>query len=144
MAGHSPYTVVMRRDHPAAHLDRFSISEWLSYPHLVVSGHGDPRGSIDGIFDAGKGRRVAAVSPSLLHALELLQQSNLISTLPDLVLMATAASNLTSLPAPIKVKPVTLFLIRHRRSDHDPAVALVAEMIKASFGKAVGGERAPL
>jgi DNA-binding transcriptional LysR family regulator len=125
-----PYTVLMRHDHALASAERFDLDGWLAYPHVVVSGRGDPRGSVDAALTRiGRGRRVACVVPSFLHALELLSGTDLIATLPGGVMASAAAANLVSHPPPIALDPVELHLVRHRRSDMEAAVLLVADLI---------------
>jgi len=128
--GTYPYSVLMRRDHPAAAAESLDIECWLAYPHVIVSGHGDPRGSVDAVLRRmGRTRRIAVVTPTFLHAFELLCQSDLIGTFPSGVMTSTAAVHLTSRAVPIAIEPVSLHLVRHRRTDMDAAVSLVAELI---------------
>ncbi|MGK6316747.1 LysR substrate-binding domain-containing protein [Neorhizobium sp. DT-125] len=127
-----PYTVMMRRDHPAAAAERFDLDCWLAFPHVVVSGHGDRQGSIDAALTRiGRQRRVATVAPTFLHALELLCETDLLAAFPTGVMVGSAAARLTSRPVPIALEPVSLHLVRHSRTDMDTAVMLVAELIRA-------------
>ena len=130
--GTYPYTVVMRRDHPAAAVETFDLDCWLAFPHVVVSGRGDQRGSVDeALARIGRHRRVAAVAPTFLHALELLCDADLLAAFPTGVMACTAATRLTSRSVPITLEPVSLHLVRHSRTDMDPAVTLVAELVRA-------------
>jgi len=137
--GAYPYAVVMRRDHPAAAAEKFDLDCWLAFPHVVVSGRGDRQGSVDAPLAAiGRHRRVAAVVPSFLHALELLCETDLLAAFPTGVLECTAAARLTSRPPPITLEPVSLHLVRHSRTDMDPAVTLVAELVRALVPRLLG------
>lgn len=125
-----PYSVVMRNDHPLT--SAFDLDGWLAYPHVVVSGRGDPRGSVDAaLVRVGRARRVACVVPSFLHALEFVARTDLIATFPHEIMRTAAAAPLTSRPPPIALDPAELHLVRHRRSDGEAAVLLVAELIAA-------------
>lgn len=136
-----PYAVVMRRGHPAAAVDTFDVDGWLAYPHIVVSGRGDSQGSIDGaLAKIGRDRRVAMVTPTFLHALEVLCDSDLLGAFPTGLLGYTAADRLTSRPVPIHLDPVLLHLVRHRRSDMDPAVMLVADLVREVAPRLQGPE----
>lgn len=128
--GTYPYAVLIRRDHPAAAIESLDVDRWLAFSHVIVSGRGDPRGSIDAaLARIGRSRRVAVVAPTFLHALELLCHSDLIGTFPTGVMTSAAAAHLVSRVTPIAIEPVSLHLVRHRRTDMDPAVRLVAELI---------------
>ena len=130
--GAYPYAVVMRRDHPAAAVATFDLDAWLAFPHIVVSGRGDRQGSVDeALARIGRNRRVAAVAPTFLHALELLCDTDLLAAFPVGVMQSTAATRLTSRPVPLTLAPVSLNLVRHHRTDMDPAVMLVAELVRA-------------
>ena len=130
LLGRYPYTVLMRRGHPAASAEPLHLDRWLSLPHVVVSGRGDPRGSIDAALTRiGRTRRVAVVAPTFLHALELLCHTDLIGTFPAGVMASAAATLLTSCAPPVPIDAVELHLVRHRRTDMDAAVALVADLI---------------
>jgi len=139
--GTYPYTVVMRRDHPAAAVETFDLDCWLGFPHVVVSGRGDRQGSVDAaLARIGRHRRVGTVAPTFLHALELLCDTNLLAAFPTGVMACTAAERLTSRPVPVILEPVSLHLVRHHRTDMDPAVTLVAELVRAIAPRLCGQE----
>ena len=127
--GAYPYAVFMRNDHPAA-AGTLDVDGWLALPHIVVSGRGDPRGSLDAVLTRlGRSRRVAVVAPTFLHALELLCHSDLVGAFPTGIMAGAAAIQLTSRAVPVAIEPVALHLVRHRRTDTDAAVTLVAALI---------------
>ena len=135
------YAVVMRRDHPAATADTLDIDRWLAFPHVVVSGYGDPRGSVDAaLARVGRSRRVAVVAPPFRPARELLCHTDLVGAFPTPVMASTAAVQLTSRAVPVAVAPVSLHLVRHRRTDMDAVVGLVAELIGATAPRLVEQE----
>ncbi len=142
--GTYPYIVVMRRDHPAAAAETLDLDCWLAFPHVVVSGRGDRQGSVDAaLARIGRQRRVASVAPTFLHALELLCDTDLLAAFPTGVMVCTAAARLTSRPMPIVLEPVSLHLVRHHRTDTDPAVMLVAELVRAVAPRLSGQEAFP-
>ncbi|WP_224404747.1 LysR family transcriptional regulator [Afifella sp. IM 167] len=127
-----PYTVVMRREHPLAAAAKLDLDGWLAFPHVVVSGRGDKAGSVDApLARIGRQRRVATVAPTFLVALELLRETDLLGAFPAGVMVSAAAQHLTQRPVPITLEPVSLYLVRHGRTDMDPAVMLVSELIRA-------------
>ena len=131
LLGTYPYVIVMRRDHPAAAPATLDLDGWLSFPHIVVSGRGDRQGSVDGaLARIGRQRRVAAVAPTFLHALELLCHTDLLAAFPIGVMGSAAAARLTSRSVPLTLAPISLHLVRHRRTDMDPVVTLVADLVR--------------
>jgi DNA-binding transcriptional LysR family regulator len=140
--GTFPYAVFMRYDHPAAATDFLDVDRWLSLPHVVVSGRGEPRGSVDtALAHIGRSRRVAVVVPTFVHALELLCNSDLFGTFPTGVMTSTAAMRLVQRAVPVAIEPVSLHLVRHRRTDMDAAVRFVAELIATIAPRLAGQQR---
>ena len=128
--GAFPYAVTMRRDHPAA-AGVFDLDRWLAFSHVIVSGHGDHQGSVDAaLARIGRRRRVAAVVPGFLQALELLRRTDLLGAFPVAVMASSAGDHLLARPVPLPLEPVSLHLVRHRRTDTEPAVALVAQLLQ--------------
>ncbi len=131
LLGTYPYAIVMRCDHPAAAVETFDLDCWLAFPHIIVSGRGDRQGSVDeALARIGRHRRVAVVAPTFLHALELLCDTDLLAAFPAGVMESASAARLTSRPVPLALAPVSLHLVRHRRTDMDPAVTLVAKLVR--------------
>jgi DNA-binding transcriptional LysR family regulator len=131
----------MRREHPAAAAETFDLECWLAFPHVVVSGRGDRQTSVDAaLARIGRHRRVATVAPTFLHALEMLCDTDLLAAFPAGVMACTAAARLTSRPVPITLEPVSLHLVRHSRTDMDPAVTLIAELVRAGAPRLRGHE----
>ena len=132
------YAVVMRRDHPAA-AETFDLDRWLAFPHVVVSGTGNPQGSVEAaLARVGHHRRVATVAPTFLHALELLCGTDLLGTFPAAVMASCAGAQLTTRAVPVPIEPVVLHLVRHRRTDLDPAVMLGADLVRAASPQLCG------
>lgn len=123
------YRVVMRRSHPAA--EGFDLGQWLAYPHVLVSGRGDTRGTLDEVLaERGMQRRIGMVVPSFLVVPSLLDDSDLIAMLPSRCIPADDASPLVSFEPPLAVPGFPLHLAWHRRRDNDPAVQHVAVLIQ--------------
>lgn len=131
------YKVIMRKGHPAA--ADFSLARWLQFPHLLVSGQGEPRGPIDAVLSRrGLSRRVGAVVPTFLLALRFLEESDLIAALPTQMLPQKMGDQFVIVEPPIPIDPFPLYLIRHGRSDDDIAVRFVADVIAAQINPASG------
>jgi DNA-binding transcriptional LysR family regulator len=131
--GTYPYAVMMRQNHPAAAAETLDLDSWLAFSHVVVSGRGDRQGSVDAALALiGRHRRVSAVAPTFFHALELLCETDLLGTFPTGGMASKAAAQLTSRAVPVILEPVTLHLVRHRRTDHNLAVTFVADLVRAA------------
>ena len=122
------YVVAMRAGHPAA--ADFNLNNWLEYPHIIVSGRGYKRTSLDTeLARLGKSRRVGAVVPNFQVVPALLQGSDMIAMLPSRVVADFA--DLISLPPPMQVPGFTLHLAWHLRHEKDPVVRHVADILVA-------------
>ncbi|MCR6499723.1 LysR family transcriptional regulator [Shinella sp. CPCC 101442] len=126
------YVVAMRKNHPAA--GDFSFERWLDYPHILVSGRGDTRSSLDDqLATLGSVRRVGIVVPSFLMVAPLLDDSDLIAMMPAHTLPQDAQGRFHVAPPPIPVAGFPLHLAWHRRRDKDRAVQHVADVLRAVF-----------
>lgn len=124
------YMVAMRNDHPAA--QDFNLERWLNYPHIIVSSRGDLRGALDDTLALRwqRSRHVGVVLPSFLAARQLLENSDYLAMLPSRVLSSAANDRLRVLPPPIEVEGFALHMGWHARTDGDPAIQCVAELIR--------------
>lgn len=126
------YVVAMRRDHPAA--SGFDLDAWLEWPHIVVSGRGDPRSPVDARLAAmGLSRRVGLVVPSFQLVPGLLARTDFLALLPQSGFRWHEHGELVSFPPPIPVDGFPLHLAWHRRQTGDQAVVHVAATIKQVF-----------
>ena len=126
------YVVAMRKNHPAA--GDFSFERWLDYPHILVSGRGDTRSSLDDqLATLGSVRRVGIVVPSFLMVAPLLDDSDLIAMMPAHTLPQDAQGRFHVAPPPIPVAGFPLHLAWHRRRDKDRAVQHVADVLRGVF-----------
>ncbi|CAM3211308.1 LysR family transcriptional regulator [Vibrio neptunius] len=117
------FTCVMRPEHPLA--DRFlSLEDFCGADHLLVSLSGDPSGAVDSTLALkGLQRRVAMTVNSFSGAMDLLEESNLISVLPFTVASKSIEKGrLVQKPMPITVPPPTISIAWHRRNQHNRAL----------------------
>lgn len=120
------YLAAMRADHPAA--TDFTLERWLAYPHLVVSGSGEPRSPVDTILaERGLSRRVGVTVTSFVAAPSLLRGSDLIGLTPSRCLVGEARRGLAVLEPPIPIEGFPLRLAWHERSSGDMAIRYIAE-----------------
>jgi DNA-binding transcriptional LysR family regulator len=128
------YVVAMRKTHPA--VVGFDLDRWLAYPHILVSGRGETRGTLDqALLPYGRTRRVGMVVPSFLLATSLLLDSDLIAMLPSRCLPPLAPETLAVLTPPIPVEGFPLHLALHSRRDGDEGLQYVASACRRIFAK---------
>lgn len=128
-----PYVVAMRPSHPAA--GEFSLEKWLAWPHIVISGRGSKRGSLEDVFAVRKlRRRVGAVLPSFLMIEPLLLHTDFISCVPRSTLSDT---HLIVVEPPLEVPDFELSMAWHTRHSNDAAVQAIIKIIGRSFGKLI-------
>jgi len=131
------YCVVMRKGHPAA--GRFCLSEWLRYPHVLVSGHGDTSSPIDTrLHEMGLRRTVGLVVPTFFVVPAVLLAADYISLLPRRCLPADWPENYAVFDPPLAVEGFPLHLAWHKRRERDVAVQHVAGLVREILG---GSER---
>lgn len=126
------YQVIMRSGHPAS--ESFDLDAWVAYPHLTVSGRGEPRGPIDeALARRGRCRRVGLVVPSFLMVLPLLRNSNLIAALPSRSVPLDQKDAFVMFEPPLPIQGFPLHLASHSRRAADAAVCHVIETIMTVF-----------
>ncbi|MFF4756595.1 LysR substrate-binding domain-containing protein [Streptomyces sp. NPDC002514] len=115
-------------------LERYAASE-----HLTISRRGRLHDPIDDALTIrGHERRVIAAGPTAAFALQLALGTDLVVTLPDAVARATRDQlGLITLPRPLHMPDIPLYLLWHQRYDDDRAHTwlrdLATETIQALF-----------
>lgn len=123
------YCVVMRKGHPAAH--QFNLTQWLNYPHVLVSGHGDTSSPLDArLSHLGHKRNIGVVVPSFLTVPAVLLASDYISLLPRRCLPADWDTTHVAFDPPLPVEGFSLHLAWHKRRANDHGVQYVATVIR--------------
>lgn len=121
------YVVAMRAGHPAA--SAFDLDSWLAYPHVIVSGRGDPRSPLDGaLASLGRRRRIGVVVPTFQMVPDLLQGTDMIAMLPSRCVPATFPA-LAVFEPPIPVDGFPLHLAWHQRRQGDRGLRHVAQIV---------------
>jgi DNA-binding transcriptional LysR family regulator len=132
------YVVAMRDDHPAAR--DFTLETWLAYPHIVVSGRGDARTTLDKDLAArGLRRRIGVVVPTFAMVVPLLRCTPMIAMAPKR--LVDRADGLSVFKPPFVVETICLSLAWHRRRKGDPALRHVADRLAAHLGQATDPTR---
>jgi LysR family transcriptional activator of mexEF-oprN operon len=136
---------LMRHDHPAAGRV-FDLDCFLAYPHLLVSATAGRVGAVDrALTEIGRQRDLKAVVSHLLVAGPILQQSDLLCTMPDQVARSLAdAFGLVARPVPLTLPPVRMSMIWHNRHDRQAGHLwlrrLAAEVAKVEIARTEGSQ----
>lgn len=116
------YVCLFRRGHPAAQqpmtIDRFQALE-----HVVVVSAGTGHGEVDALLDrAGIRRRIRMVVPHFIAVGHILQNTDLIATVPErFAECCTAPFDLIAVPHPATLAEIPINLFWHARYHRDPA-----------------------
>jgi DNA-binding transcriptional LysR family regulator len=122
------YVVAMRRGHPAA--QAFDLNLWLAYPHVVVSGRGERRATLDEHLERiGRARRVGLVVPSFQIVPSILRETDFIALLPAQALAPDDLDGLLTLPPPLPVPGFAIHLAWASRARGDKALMHVCDWI---------------
>lgn len=116
------FVCVLRRGHPAL-AKRFTLEQFLAFPHLQVAPRGKPGGYLDDVLrERGAKRTVARAVPYFLSALQLAAETDYVLTISERVARRFApALSLEILEVPLRLRPYALSLIWHPRVDAEPA-----------------------
>ncbi|HBF82711.1 MAG TPA: LysR family transcriptional regulator [Streptomyces sp.] len=138
LVGRDRLVVAVRPGHPLTEGSP-SPERYAAAEHLTVSRRGSLRDPIDdALATLGLGRRVVAAGPTSTFALQLALETDLVVTLPDTVTReARDRLGLITLPAPLRLPDVPLYLLWHQRYDDDCAHTwlrdLATETVQALF-----------
>ncbi|MFD1910905.1 LysR family transcriptional regulator [Halodurantibacterium flavum] len=123
--------VASRRDWAARH-GRLDAAAYFSARHVSIVNQGLLADPLDEYFDNTRHkRRIAITVPHYVTALHLVAESDLLATLPRKP--AEWLGNvkvLTLSKPPIALPPITLSLVWHQRSNFDPFLLWVINMIR--------------
>lgn len=124
------YVLAGRRDHPmfARELTLDAVAEAR---HLLVSPYGANRNLVDhALHLQGLKRDIQTVVPSLFAALSIVENSDLVVTLPNRIARNNAARfNISHKPLPIQGGTFLLHAVRHRRDANNPLHAWLLEKL---------------
>ncbi|MFJ7591251.1 LysR family transcriptional regulator [Streptomyces sp. NPDC097617] len=138
LVGRDRLVVAVRPGHPLTE-GPLSLERYAAAEHLTVSRRGNLHDPIDEALTAhGHERRVVASGPTAAFALQLALDTDLVVTLPDVVTRAARSQiGLVTLPLPLSLPDISLYLLWHRRYDDDRAHSwlrnLAAETVQALF-----------
>lgn len=125
------YQLAMRSDHDLAGKP-VNLGEFIDARHLLVSLSGEAHGAVDSYLDQrGLNRRIAVTVNDFVGVPKLLQRTNLICTIPDILGGYEEFNNgLWVSPLPFELDPVNFYLIWHARHDRDLGIVWIRELIE--------------
>lgn len=113
------FVCVMNPQHRLANT-ALTLEDFVTAEHLLVSLSGDASGVVDStLANLGQRRRISMTVNSFASGINLIKQSQLISSLPyPIVAEAHLANELVIKSLPISVPPAKITMAWHRRDDH--------------------------
>ena len=113
------YVCAMRQGHPMAR-DKISLDEYMSLTHIHISSRRNGLGYVDlALGKMGLQRRIALRSQHYLMASQVLQQTDMVMTVPE---RFARRHNLNYAALPVTdVPPLETHLYWHESTDQDPA-----------------------
>ncbi len=129
------YVVAARRDHPLFS-DPWTLEHFAEADHLLISPFGPVKNMVDHALQLrGHGRKVQTTVPSLFAALSIVEQSDLVVTLPSRVAQKNADRfKITHKPLPIDGGAFELHSVRHVRDSKSPIHSWMVERLKMLVG----------
>jgi DNA-binding transcriptional LysR family regulator len=126
------FVCVVAANHPVR-ARRFTLDQYLKYPHVVVNVLSGEQTPIDRPLRAlAQKRRVGLVIPFFAVAVRSVAQSNMILTLPKRLAVEFAKSAAVRLiEAPHEVKEFKYEMIWHRRLTDDPVHRWLRDQVRA-------------
>lgn len=128
------WAVFGRADHPA--FRDWSVDAWAAFSHLQIQVN--PRGEVAGPVDRraaalGIQRVIGAVVPHFLMAPPILARTNLLLTVPTVVLAQVASIHgLACREAPLELPDMGLSVFRNAAAANEPGVRWFVERVAAS------------
>ena len=116
---------LVRKGHPVLNVlsteNSWGLDLYLQLSHIQVCCEGESRWTLDFLLaKSGLERHLAVNVPDFNAALSIAEHSNLILTAPELFArQAEKRYNLTMLPLPVEIEPITYMLVWHQRYENE-------------------------
>jgi DNA-binding transcriptional LysR family regulator len=122
------YVCAMRKGHPLATKEKFSLEDYLSLTHIHISSRRSGLGHVDlALGKMGIQRKIALRSQHYLMASQVLQQTDMVMTVPE---RFARRHDLHYVNLPVNDVPlVETHLYWHESTDQDPANRWMREQI---------------
>ena len=128
------FSCLLSAEHPLARAAQPTLDAYLDCDHVIINIGDGRQGAVDIRLGAlGRPRRANVTVPYNALAAAVVQQTNLIATLPNRLLDAlTIPAPLSVIPAPAEIGPVSFSMAWHPRLDNDPAQQWLRETIRSA------------
>jgi DNA-binding transcriptional LysR family regulator len=122
VVGHDRLVVVLRPDHPLA-TGPLTLEDYVAAEHVTVSRRGRLGDPIeDVLLESGLSRKIIAAAPTTLAAMQFVRDSDFLTVVAEQASRRLVGDlGLTTLPLPVKMPEVPLYLAWHQRYDGDHA-----------------------
>jgi DNA-binding transcriptional LysR family regulator len=127
--------LIVRRHHPVTERKELTLDDYCTLAHVQSAPNGRAGSVVDDMLSArGVSRRVVLRLPSTLALPALVAGSDCCATVPRRLAESLSASGaLTILPLPFEAPGVSLTLVWHDRSQHDPGHAWLRAALASVF-----------
>lgn len=132
------YVCVCRKGHPIlkqARRGAIPMAAFLDWPHALVTVFGGRFGLVDRVLKKqGLNRHIAMRLPYFSTAPVIVAKSDMLLTLPSRTARHFATlAKLEQLEAPVEIPAFGYTQVWHPRSDHDPAMLWLRDLIQSHF-----------
>jgi len=128
------FSCLLSSEHPLARAAKPTLDAYLDCDHVIINIAEGRQGAVDIRLGAlGRPRRANVTVPYNALAAAVVQDTNLIATLPNRLLDAlTIPAPLSVIPAPAEIGPVSFSMASQPRLDNDPAQQWLRETIRSA------------
>jgi DNA-binding transcriptional LysR family regulator len=128
------YSCLLCAEHPLARAGEPTLDAYLECDHVIINIAEARQGTLDIRLGAlGRPRRANVTVPYHALAAAVVQQTNLVATLPNRLLEAfTIPTSLFVIPTPAEIAPISFSMAWHPRLDNDPAQRWLRETIRSA------------
>lgn len=128
-----PFACVVRRDHPGVE-SRLGLERFAGLPHVELALFGTSDDAIDrALARHGKSRDIVYSVPHFSTIPLVVMESDAVATLGRRVALAFAERYpLRVLTPPVKLAPMSISQVWHRRAESDPAVTFLRKVVVAA------------
>jgi DNA-binding transcriptional LysR family regulator len=136
------YVCLFRRGHAFDRPRRApTLSEFSAAEHLVVVSAGTGHGRVDELLErAGVHRRVRLTVPHFVAVGHLLQQTDLVATVPERLAQALVEPfGLRASPHPAALPAIAISMFWHAQMHKDPAHQWLRQLLAQTFADDAGG-----
>jgi DNA-binding transcriptional LysR family regulator len=126
------FVCIVSDDHPLSGKRSVALSDYLAWPHLVVSIDHDRQPAIDDRLDElGQQRRPGLILPFHVASPTVVRGTPLIATIPHRLLVGQNNDGIAILRAPREIDTLRYFMTWSPRHDRDPAHEWLRQIVRS-------------